>query len=93
MGLQPYIIVTGGDTNTLAANVTAQMANGYVPLGAPFTTVIYGSQISGRNTNAGGVETVSVMDTPANVTYTFCQAMVQKVIYNFDYIYNLYDAY
>ena len=91
MANQPYIVVSANDPNTLATNVCTQMALGYIPLGAPFQTTTYGSSITGTNKTISGVETVNVSDLPASITFTFYQAMMLKVAYEYDYAYKIYN--
>lgn len=87
MALQPYIIVTASDPNTLATNVVAQMANNYEPYGNPWSNVTYGSSITGTNKTLNGVESVNVQDNPANIVNMFYQAMILKPLYEYDYLY------
>lgn len=92
MAAQPYIIVTASDPVTLATNVTTQMALGYLPYGGPWSTVTYGSSITGTNRTLNGVENVNVTDNPANIVATFFQAMMIKVDFEWDYMYRTFGT-
>lgn len=88
MALQPYIILQAGDPNTLAASVVSSMAQGYIPLGELKVVTLAGSQAI--ETQAGS--SMKTITSAINQATTFYQAMILKIVYEYDWLYKIYNS-